>query len=68
MDREVYLDFLQTFVWSEVLAAFTRRSFWLQQNRTTEHTAVRVSEGLEDKFGDRVISWLSGHPLAHLHP
>ena len=67
MDRKVYHDFLQTFVWSEVRAVFTRRRFWLQQDGATEHTADRVREWLEGRFGDRAISWFSGRPLP-LHP
>ena len=29
------LDFLQTFIWSEVRSVFTRRRFWLQQDGAT---------------------------------
>ena len=41
-------------------ATATRRRFWLQQNGASVHTAVRLREWLGGKFGDRVISKLSG--------
>ena len=68
MNREVYLDFLQTFVWSEVRAVITRRHFWLQQDGATEHTADRMREWLEGRFDDRVINLFSGRPLSSCTP
>ena len=68
MNREVYLNFLQTFVWSEVLTVIARRHFWLQQDGATEHTADRVREWLEGRFDGRVINLFSGRPLPSCTP
>ena len=41
MDWEVYLEFLQIFIWSGVQVVVTRQCFWLQQDKAKEHTADR---------------------------